>query len=402
MEERDVAVVGGGVSGLAFACRAAASGREVLLLEQADTLGGCLDSRRVGDFWFEMGAHTCYNTYRAFLDLAEQSGVLGSLRARSAVRKRFGLLRDGRLSVMGPLSVFLHFDWWELARSVPWAMGRAKAGQTVSSYFGRLVGKGNYRRILGPFLSAVPSQNADAFPVEGPGSLFKKRQRRQEIARSYTLEGGLGTVVAAAARVPGIAVRTGFAVAAVEPWGRGYLATMADGRQIGARVMALAVPVSTAAGILRGSLPELSGQLARVNTVAVESLGVVVAKNAVALPPLAFLVSVNDLFYSVVTRDVLPDREHRGFAFHFRPGVSRERKLERIAQVLGLERESFQRVEEKNALLPCPQVGHDRVVAEVDRILAGGRLAVTGNFFAGMAIEDCVERSFAEWERVKG
>ena len=51
-------------------------------------------------------------------------------------------------------------------------------------------------------------------------------------------------------------------------------------------------------------------------------------------------------------------------------------------------------------LLPSPVLGHDRVVAELDRMLAGQRLALTGNYFEGLAIEDCVQRSRAEWARI--
>jgi UDP-galactopyranose mutase len=70
MARPDAIVVGGGVSGLAFAFHAAAAGRRVLLVEAAPRLGGCLDSRRLdGGFWFEMGAHTCYNSYGALLEL---------------------------------------------------------------------------------------------------------------------------------------------------------------------------------------------------------------------------------------------------------------------------------------------------------------------------------------------
>jgi oxygen-dependent protoporphyrinogen oxidase len=36
----------------------------------------------------------------------------------------------------------------------------------------------------------------------------------------------------------------------------------------------------------------------------------------------------------------------------------------------------------------------------VDRLLAGMPLAVTGNWFAGLSIEDCVQRSRSEWERL--
>jgi len=40
-------------------------------------------------------------------------------------------------------------------------------------------------------------------------------------------------------------------------------------------------------------------------------------------------------------------------------------------------------------------------VAEIDRCLAGSPLLLTGNFFEGLAIEDCVLRSNAEWARAK-
>ena len=57
-------------------------------------------------------------------------------------------------------------------------------------------------------------------------------------------------------------------------------------------------------------------------------------------------------------------------------------------------------VVEVRRTLPAPALGHGGVVAEIDRCLAGGRLALTGNYFAGLAIEDCVGRSLDEWRRV--
>ncbi len=401
MDDRDVVVVGGGVSGLGFAYKASAAGHEVLVLEGSTKLGGCLDTRGSGDFWFEMGAHTGYNSYSAFLELVEKSGIIGSICPRSELRKRFGLLREGRIAVMGPLSVFLHLDWWELLRSAPRAVSASKAGQTVYSYYARIFGKRNYDRVLAPFLSAVPSQSVDSFPAEGPGSLFKKRTRRKEIAKSYTFAGGLGSVIAAASRLPRVAVVTGARVSSVERDAEGFAVSTADGRRYRARVVALAVPASVCAGLVRGALPELAGQLARVKTVSIETLGLVVRKDRVSLPPLAFLVPLDDLFFSVVTRDVVPDEARRGFAFHFRAGVPREQKLARASEVLGALSSEFEVVEEKTVLLPAPVLGHADVVREIDRLLAGSRLAVTGNFFSGLAIEDCVERSFAEWRRVE-
>jgi UDP-galactopyranose mutase len=52
-------------------------------------------------------------------------------------------------------------------------------------------------------------------------------------------------------------------------------------------------------------------------------------------------------------------------------------------------------------VLPSPVLGHKDVVAGLDAALAAQpRLAVTGNWFAGLSIEDCVQRSRAEWQRV--
>ena len=56
--------------------------------------------------------------------------------------------------------------------------------------------------------------------------------------------------------------------------------------------------------------------------------------------------------------------------------------------------------ETRQTLLPAPALGHDRVVADLDRLLAGRRLALTGNYFQGLAIEDCVQRSFEEFARI--
>jgi UDP-galactopyranose mutase len=52
-------------------------------------------------------------------------------------------------------------------------------------------------------------------------------------------------------------------------------------------------------------------------------------------------------------------------------------------------------------VLPSPVLGHQDVVRELDRLLAGTRLAVTGNWFGGLAIEDCALRSRTEWARIE-
>ena len=401
MESRDVVVVGGGVSGLSFAWHAARAGRKVLLLEGTERLGGCLDSRRTPQgYWYELGAHTCYNSYAGLLEIIEGTGLRDRIVARGDARKRFAFLRDGALDMLGPISVLLRFDKGELLRNVFRGMRAPKEGATTCGWYSGVVGKRNYSRILAPFLSAVPSQNVDSFPATGPGSLFKKRPRRTDVVKSFTLDGGLGSVAAAVAATPGLESITGAVVREVAREGAGYEVRLADGRSYRAPVVSVAVPPSMAAALLRADFPDLSGELARIGMAATETVGVVVRREKVKLPEMAFLVPADDLFWSAVTRDPVPDPERRAFAFHFKTGKTDEERRARISQILQVSPEDFEEVTRRMTLLPSPVLGHDRVVGELDRMLSGAGLALTGNYFDGLAIEDCVQRSRAEWARV--
>jgi oxygen-dependent protoporphyrinogen oxidase len=399
----DVIVVGGGVSGLAFAWKAAAAGRQVLVLERGPRVGGCVRTHRRADgFWFELGAHTAYNSYGTFLDLAVASGAARALLRRGPARARFGLLRGGIPTWLTPYRVLLALDWLEAAAALPRGLFRARAGETVYSYYSRLLGRRNYDRVLSPFFEAVPSQKADGFPVEGPGSLFKKRSRRKEFPRSFGFEGGLSLVCDAAAALPGVSVETDAEVTAIARDGEGLRVETADGRSRSAPVVAVALPADQAARVLRGGFHELSDAVAKVRTVEVESAGVVLPRARCWMPEIAFLVPVDDLFHSAVTRDPFPHPELRSFAFHFRPGLTREARLRRMAEVLRVPEGELGEVVEARSTLPAPGLGHGELLAEMDRCLSGGKLALLGNYFDGMAIEDCMLRSAREWARVAG
>lgn len=397
----DVIVVGGGVSGLTFAWKAAAAGRTVRVLERAPRVGGCLHSHRRPDgYWFEMGAHTAYNSYGTFLALAAAAGAVRGLRRREAARKHFGLLRGEDATWLTPERVLWALDWREAALAFPRGLLRRKSGQTVYSYYAGLVGRRNYDRLLSPFFQAVPSQKADGFPAAGPGSLFKKRVRRKEFPRSYGFEGGLQAVCDAAASLPGVTVETGVEVVTVARERDGYSVYTTDGRNLAAPVVAVAAPLDRAVGLLRDDFHELTDVLAKIRTVEVDSLGAVLPRERCWMPEIAFLVPVDDLFHSAVTRDPFPDPARRAFAFHFRPGLTRDARVDRMAAVLRVPRTELGELVESRAVLPSPAVGHAEVVAEIDRCLAGARLALCGNYFGGLAIEDCAVRSAGEWQRV--
>lgn len=401
MATADVIVVGGGISGLSLAWKAGQAGRRALVLEREARTGGCLDSVRRNDgYWFELGAHTVYNSYGAFLDVAVSGGVAGKIIQRGPARSSFGLLRDGRYGWLTPPKVLLELGWLEAALSFPVGIFQKKEGQTVASYYRRLIGRKNYDRVLSPFFAAVPSQSADGFPLEGAGSLFKKRPRREDFVRSFGFDGGLQLVCDAAARARGVSVETGVEVVRVARAGDGFAVSTADGRTLEAPAVAVAAPVDAAARMLRQDFPAAAAAIGKIAAVEVDSVGVVLPREKCWMPECAFLVPVGDVFFSAVTRDPFPDPRLRAFAFHFRAGLTREQRLARMSEVLRLPVSELGEPVERRRTLPSPALGHAERVAEIDRALAGGRLAITGNYFAGLAIEDCVLRSNEEWARI--
>ncbi len=390
MADADIIVIGGGISGASFAFHAAKAGRSVRLLEREGRVGGCLHTHRVeGGFWVELGAHTAYNSYRGLLAMLEERGALGEVLARE--KAPFRLMCDGQVRRIGQELRVL-----ELLASAPRILWAKKAGRTVREYYGGLVGARNYQRVFGPLFAAVPSQPADDFPAE---MLFKSRKRRKDIARSFTLRGGLSTAVETAVKGPGIAVESGVEVVAVRRGSGGFVVT-AGGRELSARNVALAVPPPAAAKLLAASFPELAVPLAGLRSATVETVGVVVRKEALQLERVAGLIPLDGNFFSAVSRDPLTDATYRGFAFHFKPGGSQASRLEVIAGVLGVAQAKLEHVAERQVVLPSPVLGHAETVAALDKVLTGTGLFLTGNYFDGLSIEDCVSRSAREVERL--
>lgn len=387
-------IVGAGISGLSMAHYAARSGQRVLLLEQVDRIGGSLHSHRPRgtDFWLELGAHSGFNSYGHLLDLLEERGCLPQLCGRARVP--FQVLANGSLQ-----SVFSRLYWPELLLSLPRLLITRKAGKSVAEYYRTVLGRRNYADLFGLAFNAVICQPADDFPAD---ILFSRKPRRKDVRRSFTLPGGLQTIATLLAQRDDIEIRTGQSVQSLRYDNAVFTLTTTTGVIYRAGTVCLATPVSVAAALLGETFTILGRCLQTIATVTVESLGVVVRREAVSLPPLAGIIAKDDSFFSVVSRDTVPDPTYRGFTFHFKPGrLDQAGKLQRIGEVLGIAANRLEDVASKINRLPALRVGHQHLIQEIDRRLAGIPLALTGNYFTGVSLEDCVMRSSKEFRRLQ-
>lgn len=393
-------VIGAGISGLSAAHYALAAGTPTLVLEAAARPGGCMQTHgfdALGGYWVEAGSHSCFNSYGNLIGILEQLGQLG--RATPKAKQGYKLWRGGaRRSILSALHPL------ELALSLPRLFSGGKAGRSVADYYGRGLGAKNYRDLFGPAFRSVICQNADDFPAE---ALFRKKVRRKDVLRSFTMPAGLAEIPTAIAGQAGLEVRYNSPATGIARTGDGFTVTLADGGQLGADRLTLAVPPDIAARLLADVAADAARIIGGIGVVGIDTLLLVFEKADLPLPELAGLISVDGAFLSAVSRDFLADPRYRGFAFHFPGGrYSPEERLAAAGAALDASPARAAAVAHATNRLPTLRTGHYTRIAALDETLArgaaAGRIAVTGNWFLGVSIEDCITRSRAEHARLFG
>jgi oxygen-dependent protoporphyrinogen oxidase len=387
-------VIGGGISGLGSAHYAVRQGVETLVLERAPRVGGCMHTHRFDDrtgFWVEAGSHSCFNSYGNLLGILEDLNLMGAVTAKE--KRSYLLYRGGaRKRIIGALHPL------ELVGSLPRLFRLDKSRLSVADYYGAGLGRKNYRDLFGPAFRSVICQDADDFPAE---ALFRKKPRRKDVLRSFTMPGGLNDIPSAIAQQPDLTVRTGVEVASVGVAGDGFEVLTDDGERLGCERLTLAVPPDIGSRLLAETAPRAAVLIGEVGVAEIDSQLLLFDAERLELPEFAGLISVDGPFLSAVSRDFLPDARYRGFAFHF-PG-DRLDEPARIAAACTALSTSPEQVVSSTCVrnrLPSLRQGHQALVEQLDRALAGTRIAVTGNWFLGVSIEDCLTRSRGEHERL--
>ncbi len=397
MMQNDVVVVGGGISGLSLAFYCVQAGMKTTILEKNETTGGSFASPQYSangkKFWLELGAHTCYSSYQNLLEIIESCGMKDAIIPRAKVP--FTLFMDGKIkSIVSQLNIL------ELLISAPNLFKLKKDGQTVKSYYSKIVGEKNYRDVISHFFNAVPSQRTDDFPAD---MMFKSRQKRKDVLKNYTFKDGLQSVARAISARSGLNVFTGQEVNSIQYVDDLYEIRTANGGEYSAKTLIMATPSLVSSKLLRDIHPEIATHLGKLKAADVDSLGVVVRKENISMKPVAALISPDDVFFSVVSRDTVPDDNYRGFVFHFRPGLDDKTKRTCITEVLGVGMSKIEHTFSKVNTVPTLQLGHHQWLEKTDSMLKKEKnLLLTGNYFGGMAIEDCVSRSRSEFDRLKG
>lgn len=309
---RTVAIVGGGISGLATAFslqeQAAAQGVPIrcIVLEAGSSWGGKIVTHRIGDLVTEAGPDSFLSQKPAGLELCAKLGLTDQLVNTNETGKKAFVLYGGRLHelpeglvtfVPKQLGPFLRsglLSWGGLARMGLDAVlprGPAQGDESLASFFRRRFGAQAFDRVLEPLMAGIYAGDAEQMSLKATFPRFHElEQQYGSIIRGMmaakkkmvpssshgprrtmfvSLRNGLGDLVSAlTARLTqeSVDLRLGCRVEALrvrshQPGRWMYDLIMHDGSALSCESLVVAAPAYVAAGLLRPLTPIAGGLL---------------------------------------------------------------------------------------------------------------------------------------------
>ncbi len=437
--ELDVAVVGGGVSGLATAYALQRRGHRVAVLERQVRPGGNAVSERLGGFLMEHGPSTVASSSLAAQELSRALDLdHGRCELGQGVRQRY-LVAEGRLRgiPVHPLG-FLLSDYLSLkarlrllAEALIPAGGAGAPGdeESVARFCARRFGPEFAERVIDPLVGGLYAGRAEelsisaVFPAlvefeRAHGSVtlgLLRRQRRgngMPGGRLFSWRSGIGALPRALAAALGPALRTGVAVRRLEPRPGGVRIDAGAAGTFGARAVVVATQPHVTAELLAQVDARAAAAAAAIEAppLAVAFLGYSKAQVEHPLDGLGFLAPQRErrrLNGAQFCSTMFPGRAPEGFvAVAGYIGGARAPELaclpapELIEIAQGEFRELIgargaplvARVRHWPRGLPQYRLGHQALLAplvELGQAVPG--IFVTGNYLKGPSVATCLQ-----------
>ncbi len=294
MISTDVAIVGGGVSGLAAAWTLAKRGVSFALLEAADRFGGVVRTEHEGGFLLEAGPDSMLAQKPEGIALAREVGLADRLVPTNLEQRRVYVLHRGRLHAL-PDGMFLAIP----TRVLPFLasglfsplaklrMGldlvrparRDGADESVAGFLRRRFGQECVDRLGEPLLAGIHSGDPERLSIRATFPRFVELERRHgslirgmraaarpkapPSAPFHSLQGGMIELVdALVAGLPRGALRRSTTVRSIRR-GNGF-SLETDAGPLQAKALVLAVPPAKAAPLLEPLVPEAGPALRAV------------------------------------------------------------------------------------------------------------------------------------------
>jgi oxygen-dependent protoporphyrinogen oxidase len=309
MEEFDVLIIGGGISGLASAWWLARGGLSVAVWEAGERPGGKIMSTRQDGYLTERAASMVLNFRPEVSELVREAGLESAKTRRRAEAEEHRYLLYGNCLKALPMRMgaMLTSPLWSLRGKLrllaePFISSGSHAGESVSEFIVRRLGREVLEKAIEPFiagnLASDPDRACAAAALPRLAALERRygsltagvlvnrvlRRRTASHTEAFSFQAGMGTLVEHLAGTRGINFRTGYSVKELVRRRQGWqvTATAQHGEQISrARHVIVATPAPAAAALVAGVDKELSALLRDIGYASVALVHAGLAREAV-------------------------------------------------------------------------------------------------------------------------
>jgi oxygen-dependent protoporphyrinogen oxidase len=469
-----IVIIGGGIAGLAAAVHVKAGAKaygktvEVLLLEKNDRIGGKILTEKHDGFLIEAGPDSFLPEKVWSVNLARHLGLEPEMLPSNDDFKGTFIFSGNRLhSLPEGVMLMVPTSFWPMAKSslVTWP-GKLRMGmevfmpkrkyaedESLASFVTRRLGRECLEKIAEPLVAGIHTSNPDNMSVlatfprfvqmeQKSGSLIMgmlaamksrphatlsgpSRQGRDQPRMTYfmSFKNGMQTLAQACIDTIGRdSIRTGAAVAAVEPKGKGYAVVLDSGETLDADHVMIASAAYDAAAMVRGFDENLAAHLNKIEWSSSATVSIAFRSRDVKTPlkGFGFIVprvegrKINAATYSsikwsyrapedhVLIRAFVGGGHHEELVHELDDAAMVRMVLEEFDAIAGLRADArFSKVYRWFKGMPKYTVGHLDRIALLDRMVSTHPgLHLIGCSYKGIGLGDCIHEAQIAAEKI--
>lgn len=399
MEARRIAIVGGGISGLALAWKLKRDGDDVVLFEASEATGGKIGTIYKEGFELDLGPVTCSETpalRELILGLGLENEIVTAAAASSVryiySRKKLHSVEPGikilRSSLL-PLSGRLAFLKFPLA-------GPKDEDESVAEFVRRKFGEHAYQKLFNPMLNGIyagdPEKLSARWTLKSNGSP----------RRIISLKGGLRKLTDTIRCSSKDSVLTGSEVKSIAKTDHGARVCFLNGSEVFDKVY-LTTPAFVTAGMIRDLDKDLGESLKRICYSNVTQMYCEVVEGENNFDGFGFLVPSEEhmsLLGAVCVSNLFPDKAPDGQklfvlfsggdrSYPFTPSV--EGALNEFNKIINPALTKILHVQEWKSAIPQFYVGHEKIIERIRNFEKHNpEISIKGSYVSGVAIGECV------------
>jgi oxygen-dependent protoporphyrinogen oxidase len=442
----DSIIIGAGVSGLVAAHRLKKMGRDLLLVESGDRVGGVIQSREVEGFLIERGPNSLRGSHE-FLDLVEELNLTGEL-ITADPRAPAYVYAGGELHAV-PMSppalvktkLISNAAKLRLLRE-PFVKARRGGGEeSVASFVRRRLGGAILERLVEPFLSGVYAGDPEELSLQAcfpklaefeaeaggilRGALRAAKRSRKEASkpkrslRPYRLcsfRHGMSALPEALAKSLGDSLLTRARIIDISSTGGFEIKIEHRGeiKTVNSSTLVVATPAYVAGRLLGGVAPGVAALVAEIPYVSIASVPLAYREEQIAceLDGFGFLAPRGEglrTLGSIWNSSLFAGRAHEGWVCltNFIGGATDaeavklgDEELIRIVhrdliKVLGVSGEPRPLpITRYERAIPQYTLGHAARVERIESLLRDiPGLWISGNYLRGISLGDCIKQA---------